>query len=158
MWGHLLETWSSVYANHAALRTAIEFAHIGGLVAGGGCAITADLATIAAAREASRVGTLELQLLKSTHLIVVLGLVALAVSGAVLFAADVETYWSSRIFWLKMALIVLLLANGALLLRGERRVARGDADAWARLHHTATASLVLWFLTTLAGAALPNIG
>ena len=31
-----LDSWNALYANHAALRTAIEFAHIGGLVAGGG--------------------------------------------------------------------------------------------------------------------------
>ncbi len=75
-----------------------------------------------------------------------------------LFAADVETFLYSRIFWLKMGLMVLLLLNGAMLLAGERQVIRGEARAWARLHLAAVASLVLWFLTTLAGAALPNIG
>ncbi len=63
-----------------------------------------------------------------------------------------------EIFWIKMCLMALLVVNGALLLRGERRLTRGDARAWARLHQTAVVSLVLWFLTTLAGAALPNIG
>jgi hypothetical protein len=155
---HLLESWSSLYANHAALRTGIEFMHIGGLVAGGGCAITADLATITAAREGSSTRTTQLQLLKRTHRIVVLGLVALVISGLLLLAADVETFLSSRVFWLKMVLMVLLLINGALLLLGERQVKRGEPRAWARLHYTAVASLVLWFLTTLAGAALPNIG
>jgi hypothetical protein len=43
-----LESWTSLCANHAALRTAVDFAHIGGLVTGGGCAITTDLATISA--------------------------------------------------------------------------------------------------------------
>jgi hypothetical protein len=42
--------------------------------------------------------------------------------------------------------------------RGERRVTCDDAGAWARLRRTAAMSLCLWFLTTLAGAALPNIG
>ena len=97
-------------------------------------------------------------MLNKTHHIVVAGLVTLAFSGLLLFAADVETFWYSRIFWLKMGLMALLVVNGALLLQGERRLTRGDAQAWARLHHTAVASLVLWFLTTLAGAALPNIG
>jgi hypothetical protein len=155
---HLLEAWTSLYANHPALRTGIEFTHIGGLVAGGGSAITADLATITAARAGSARRTAQLVLLKRTHRLVVLGLVALSLSGLLLFAADIDTYWYSRIFWLKMGLIVLLLINGWLLLHGERLVTRGEAHGWARLHHTATASLVLWFLTTLAGAALPNIG
>jgi uncharacterized membrane protein len=155
---YLIESWSSLYANHAALRTAIEFMHIGGLVVGGGCAITADIATIIAVREGPAARTTQLHLLKRTHGLVVLGLVALSISGVLLFAADVETYLYSRIFWIKIGLMVLLLANGALLLVGERQANRGEPRAWARLHYTATVSLVLWFLTTLAGAALPNIG
>jgi hypothetical protein len=155
---HLLESWGSLYANHAALRTGIEFVHIGGLVAGGGCAITADLATIRAARESPAARTAHLQLLKRTHRLVVLGLAALVASGLLLFAADVGTFLYSRIFWLKMGLIVLLVINGALLLAGERQVQRGEPRAWTRLHYTAISSLVMWFLTTLAGAALTNIG
>ena len=65
---------------------------------------------------------------------------------------------SSRIFWLKMALVVLLLVNGVLILAGERQVERDAPRAWTRLHATATASLVLWFVITLAGVALTNIG
>jgi hypothetical protein len=154
----LIESWTSIYANHAALRTAIAFMHIGGLVVGGGCAITADLATITTARQRPVTREMQLHLLQRTHLIVVVGLTALTISGALLFAADAETFWHSRIFWLKMALMGALLTNGALLLRGERQLKRGDTRAWTRLHYAATASLVLWFLTTLAGAALPNIG
>ena len=158
MLNNLLESWSSIYANHAALRTAIEFIHIGGLVAGGGCAITADLATISVVREGPAARTTHLVLLKRTHRLVVFGLAALAVSGVLMFAVDVPTFLYSKIFWLKMTLMVLLLANGGLVLRGERHVKNGEPGAWARLHFTAAASLVLWFLTTLAGAALPNIG
>jgi hypothetical protein len=154
----LIESWVSLYANHAALRTGIEFVHIGGLVAGGGCAIAADLATITAVREGPSAQTTQLHLLKRTHRIVVVGLVALVMSGLLLFGADVQTFLYSRIFWLKMGLMLLLVINGSLVLRSERQVKRGEAHAWARLHNTAVASVVLWFLTTLAGAALPNIG
>jgi hypothetical protein len=155
---HQLEWWNALYSNHAALRTAVEFAHIGGLVAGGGCAIAADLAIVTAIRDGSALQATELHLLNRTHRLVILGLVALSISGVLLFAADVETYLYSRIFWLKMGLMALLLVNGALLLSGERRVSRGEPRAWSRLHYTAIASLLLWTLTTLAGAALPNIG
>ena len=154
----LLDSWSSLYSNHAALRTAIGFVHIGGLMAGGGCAIATDLATIIAARRKPDVESALLQLLKRTHFIVLAGLIALGVSGVLLFAADVETYLSSRIFWLKMGLMLALLVNGIRLLRDERRAKNGEIRAWSRLHFTAVTSLVLWFLTTLAGAALPNVG
>lgn len=154
----LVESWGSLYSNHAALRTAIEFLHIGGLVVGGGCAITADLATITSARDNSTTRLTELHVLARTHRLVVVGLAALSVSGVLLFAADVDSFLYSRTFWLKMGLMVMLLANGALLLRAEGQAKRGEARAWARLHYTAVTSLVLWLLTTLAGAALPNIG
>jgi hypothetical protein len=154
----LLETWTSIYSNHAALKTGISFMHIAGLVAGGGGAITVDLATITAARTRSSALTAQLHLLKRTHTVVLVGLVALVISGVLLFAADVDTYLVSRIFWLKMGLIGVLLANGVLLLRSERDATHAEAHAWTRLHFIATVSLILWFLITLAGAALPNIG
>ncbi|HEX4347156.1 MAG TPA: hypothetical protein VHZ73_06265 [Vicinamibacterales bacterium] len=145
----MLDSWSALYSNHASLRTAIEFAHVGGLLAGGGSALAADLAIM-------RGG--DPQLLKHTHVLVVAGLVALFASGVLLFAADVDTYLYSRVYWIKMALIVVLLVNGIVLWRAERRAAAGDNDAWTVLHRTAIVSLLVWFATTLAGAALPNIG
>jgi hypothetical protein len=154
----VIESWNALYSGHAALRLAVEFVHIGGLLAGGGCAITADLATISAARDSSIAQVTELRVLRRTHELVLVGLIALFISGALLFFADLDTYLYSRLFWLKMCLVLLLLINGALLLAGERRVRAGDALAWTRLHRTAVTSLVLWFLTTLIGAALPNIG
>jgi uncharacterized membrane protein len=158
MWTELLASWNSAYSGHAGLRTAIEFVHIGGLLAGGGCAVAADLTTISSARDTSAARATELEVLRRTHGLVVFGLAALFLSGVFLFAADVDTYLYSRIFWLKMGLVVLLLSNGGLLLLGERQIKRGDARAWKRVHGTAVVSLVLWFLTTLAGAALPNLG
>ncbi len=86
------------------------------------------------------------------------GLVAIFISGLLLLAADVDTYWHSRVYWLKMALVALLLANGAFLMIAERQLQLGHPKAWARLRNAAHASLSLWFRTTLDGAALPNIG
>lgn len=154
----MLETWVSFYSTHAALRSAVGFIHVGGLLAGGGCAITADLATISAARDNLAAQITELRVLKRTHELVAAGLVALLVSGVLLFAADVDTYLYSRLFWIKMGMVVMLVVNGLLLLAAEKPVRAGDARGWNRLHYTAVTSLVLWFLTTLIGAALPNIG
>jgi hypothetical protein len=105
MLNQIISWWSAVYASHAALKTGIEFVHIAGLVAGGGAAITADLATITAARAKSATLAVQLQMLKRTHPIVIVGLSALFISGLLLFAADVDTFWTSRMFWLKMALV-----------------------------------------------------
>jgi len=157
MSSEFLDIWTAFYSNHALLRTAIAFIHVGGLVLGGGCAVAADLATIEAVREGPIGRSSQLHVLKRTHTIVVTGIVALVVSGALLFAADAEAFLHSRVFWVKMGLMASLLINGFMMLLGERKVMLGDARAWTRLHTVAVSSLVLWFLTTLAGAALPNI-
>jgi hypothetical protein len=81
-------------------------------------------------------------------------------SGVALLAADLETYFDSRIFWIKMGLIAVLLANGAVMNRTERalRAAGGGADVqWRRLRTIAITSLALWLTITLAGVALLNL-
>jgi hypothetical protein len=158
VFGQWLDSWNTFYSGHAAVRSLVEFVHVGGLLAGGGCAVAADLATISSARDNRAARATELQLLRRTHGLVFAGLVALFLSGVLLLAADLPTYLHSKVFWTKMGLVVLLLANGWLLLRGEHKVQSGDPDAWTRVHYTAVTSLVLWFLTTLAGAILPNLG
>ena len=157
MFTHLFDVWTSFYSNHALLRTTVSFAHVGGLMLGGGCAVAADLATIEAVREGPIGRSSQLHVLKRTHTIVVIGLTALVVSGLLLFAADADAFLHSRIFWVKMGLMGTLLINGVAMLSGEQRVLRGDTRAWTRLHTIAVSSLLLWFLTALAGAALPNI-
>jgi len=153
-----LEWWSSLYSNHAALRTAVSFAHVGGLLGGGGCAIVADRATLMLPRDDARAHLAHLDSIRRAHQVVLGGLVLLFVSGVLLLGADFDTYIASRIFWLKMGLIVALLANGALLVRVERHVTAPQSSDWLRLRRASLASLALWFLTTLLGAALPNIG
>jgi hypothetical protein len=155
---HVLDVWSSVYANHAALRTVVEFLHIGGLVGGGGYAIVVDRSTLAAARAGDRAQAAQVVAIRNAHRIVIAGLVILFASGLLLFAADVDTFLYSKVFWLKMGLVAVLLTNGAMMREAQREAERGVARAWTRLRSTAILSLVLWFLTMLAGATLPNIG
>jgi len=154
----LATDWGSYYSNHAILRTLIAFAHIGGIVAGGGAAIVADRGILAAiGRSAPERGSL-LTSVRNTHSVVLIGLVAVMLSGVLLFAADVDTFLVSKLFWTKMALVVLLMINGLVLTAAERRAATGDHVSWGTLRWTAIASLTLWCLTTLTGTGLLNIG
>jgi uncharacterized membrane protein len=153
----LLQTWSSFYSNHAAIRTLIAFVHVGALITGGGLAVATDRAMLTAPLDdLSRRSLLET--LQQTHRLVVGSLVLIAASGVLLFASDFDTYLYSRFFWSKMALVVLLVINGLVLWRAERRARSGDRAAWGILRFTAIASITLWLLTTLGGVALPNIG
>lgn len=154
----LLASWASYYANHAAVRTLIAFVHVAALIAGGGMAITADRAMLSALRKDEAGRRLQLDALHATHRTVVFSLALIAISGLLLFGADVETYSYSRFFWIKMGLVAGLVVNGALIWGAERRARLGDSSAWPRLRLTALSSIVLWLLTTLGGVALPNIG
>jgi uncharacterized membrane protein len=153
----LVETWSSIYANSAAMRSALSFAHIGALVTGGGCAIAADLSVLRATRRSiDRLGD-ELQRLAGVHRIVISSLAVVIVSGVCLVFADLDAYLESRVFWIKMALVAGLTINGALLMRSSARAASEGPAAAARLRLVSLASVTLWMLTTLLGAVLPNV-
>jgi hypothetical protein len=149
--------WSSTYANHSALRTVVTFAHVASLIVGGGGAIAADRATLLAVKPHGTAGH-ALQVLHATHRVVIVSLVFIVVSGLMMFAADLDALLYSRVFWIKMALVALLVVNGIVLWTAEQRARRGDDSAWRRLHLTANASVALWLLATLAGVALLNIG
>jgi hypothetical protein len=154
----LVSQWASLFSNHAVLRTVVVFAHVGALVGAGGCAIAADRATLLALTKSDAERRAQLAAIAGTHRLIVVGLSIIVVSGLLLFAADVETFLFSRVFWTKMSLVVLLLVNGAVLTSAERRASRGAGDTWGRLRTTAIASLALWFLIIFAGVGLTNVG
>ncbi len=94
------------------------------------------------------------------HRPVLVALALLVASGVLLAAADVKTYALSWVFWLKLALFVLLLVNGAVLERAAPGGAAGDAGAasrWRRLRAATWASLALWTATTVVGVALTSV-
>lgn len=153
-----VDWWTSIYSNHATLRTAVAFAHVGGLVGGGGCAIAADRATLLLTHRDPAPWDAHFALIRRAHRVVVIGLALIFLSGGLLVAADLATYLDSTVFWTKMALVAALLVNGTVLIRAERLAAAGQAAGLRRLHRASAISLALWFLTTLLGTALPNIG
>jgi len=151
-------SWASLYANHAIVKTLVAFFHVGALIAGGGLAVASDRSVLIGAADDEFARRSLLESLEGTHRMVIGSLVLIGISGFLLFASDYETFLYSRFFWIKMALVAALAVNGALLMRAERRAIGGDERAWRTLKTTAVASITLWFLTTLGGVALPNIG
>jgi hypothetical protein len=155
---HAIDVWASLYANHAALRTTVEFLHLAGLVGGGGYAIVVDRSTLAAVRASASVRAAQLTVIRGAHRVVITGLAVLFATGLLLFAADLDTFLWSRVFWLKMGLVGLLIGNGAIMRAAQKQAERGAVRAWSRLRTAAVVSFLLWFLTILAGTALPNVG
>lgn len=154
----LVEPWSSLYSDSKLLPTVVVFAHIAALVLAGGFAVTLDRATLRAARGSSDMRARQLTELGAAHRLVVSGLALSVVTGVLLFTADLETYFTSRVFWLKATMVVLLLANGFWMTRVEESAHAPEPEvaeaAWPRLRAAAIVSMVLWGAIAFAGVAL----
>ncbi|MGH7618677.1 MAG: DUF6644 family protein [Gemmatimonadaceae bacterium] len=156
---HILKPWADFYSHSKTATTVVQYVHIGGLLMGGGLAIAADRGTLRALRIASHERSGHLRDLADVHRWVLSGLAAVVVSGIALLAADVETFFGSWVFWTKMTLVIILLANGYRMTRTEAALRHGaaeDSAQWNKLHSVAVTSLALWFVVAALGVALAN--
>lgn len=155
----LAEPWSKLYSDSKVLPTVVTFAHVAALVFAGGFAVTLDRATLRAARGSADVRARQIDDLGTAHRFVLWGLGLSLLSGVLLFTSDLDTFWTSWIWWTKATMIVLLLVNGWLMTRAEAQIRANPTGAdrsWRRLRTTAFVSITLWFAITLAGVALVN--
>jgi hypothetical protein len=155
----LLQPWSDFYNDSRLAETLVMFAHTAGLLVAGGIAVATDRQTLRAWRWEPANRRHHLDELTVLHRTVVINLSVTVVSGLLMLASDIETFWGSWIYWTKMGLVVLLLLNGARMVGIEKSLtgdAPSDSPRWITLRHSAAASLVLWLSTTLAGIALLN--
>ncbi len=153
----LAHPWASLYNGHPAVQTTVTFLHLGGIFLGGGFAIATDRETFEAVRARISGQMRHLAHLHNIHRPVLVGIVMALGSGVLLFAADVETFARSWVFWVKMLLLALLLTNGHLLSRTETTMRESAPDSpalWARLRLISAASIVLWLALILAGTVL----
>ncbi len=153
----LTEPWASLYHDSPALQTVVLFLHLAGVVVGGGFALATDRATVQVARSVHSDRTRQLSEIQAIHRPVLVALAITFVSGALMFAADLETFAGSAVFWIKMGLIALLLANGYAMTRAETALRDSPDGAWDRLRTVSIASSVLWLSLVLAGTWLSNL-
>lgn len=152
----LCAPFAHVYNKSKVLELGTTYAHLASMLAAGGFAIAADRQTLRVPRGDGDAITRLVTEQGTLHRLVIGGLVVSAISGVMMFAADVETFWGSWLYWAKMAGVVLLLGNGWLLQRSEHGLLADplDAKALSRLRWSAIASLVLWFTVALLGTVL----
>ena len=162
------EPWRRLYAQSPLLSTLILFGHLGGLFAAGGLTVAADRATLRLdpSDEVDRRRHLS-DLARLQRPVWIAFVIALA-SGALLFLADVEAFALSRIFWTKMMLVALLVANSLFTARLDATLRREEpapagrspdelrAIRWRRRRVGAATSALLWFGLLLVGTALAS--
>jgi hypothetical protein len=150
----LVAPWAKFYSHSKVAATIVVFLHVAPLVVGGGLAIALDRSTLRLREDVAARAT-HLADIGRSHRSVIAALTLSFLSGVALLAADLDTFLGSIIFWVKMALIVLLLVNGLVMTRAEARL-RAGADQWGRLRVIAITSLMLWLVITFMGVALTN--
>jgi len=155
----LVPAWESYYANHPMVRTFVVFAHVAPLIAGAGFAVTADSEVLQATYRFHERRYSVLERICASHSVVLVSLIVTIISGLLMFASDVDTFLHSTFFWTKMALVGLLIVNGAFLRYADKRAIHNPDDLrWRPVRVAATLSMILWFVTTFIGVALPNVG
>ena len=157
-----LAPWQHAFANSKTLSAGVTFVHLGSLLFGGGFAVAADRQVLRAARTTDDVRRRLLDELDAVHRPVLIALTFSFISGILLVTSEIETFWGSPIYWVKMGLVAALLVNGTML-RSTERAARAAADAngalktaamWSRLTLASWASALLWLSVVLAGVVL----
>lgn len=160
-----VQPWQSLYAEHSSVSTLVLFAHIAALVGSAGLSVSNDRAIVRTSAGNRSEHTQRLAELSGSHRSVVLALGVSFASGVLLMLADVEAFLRMPAFWIKMALILSLIANALLMLRRETQLRLIESEPvpvspainerlWVRLRRHAIASVVLWFAIVLAGTAL----
>ena len=147
--------WSSYYGNHQLASVSVRFLHLAGIVMGGGTGLFADRQVIGAIRAGSQEREAVLSLLSRVHAHVISWIVVVGSTGVLMTAADTSTFFASKIYWFKMGMVALLVANGAALFFAERRSRRLGVEAgWPRLAAISTISATLWLVTLFLGTLL----
>jgi len=156
---HLAEPWATAYDNSKLLMNGVMFSHIGGFLVAGGLALAADRSVFRATGADLSVRRVHVAELNAVHTPVLIGLIVSFASGLLLFLADVSTFATSPVFWIKMGFLALLLGNGAALRRLGHRLATEEVSerAWQTLRRSAAASSLLWFVAVLTGVMLVNL-
>ena len=138
--GTAIAGWAHLYNNNHVVNTGVTFAHFAGVLVGGGLALSADRAALS-----PRAVAIDHRL----HRWVLGALAVVFLSGVLMMLADLDTYLSSAVFWIKMTLVALLLVTGYARVRAEAR-----GGVWLR--RISAVSAALWLVILLAGTMLTS--
>ena len=151
----VLASWSGYYGSHQLLSVTFRFLHISGIVLGGDAGLWTDWQILKIARNEPREKDSALKLLSRAHAYVIPWMIVLGITGVLMTTADLTTFAVSKVFWTKIALVILLVSNGIVLLLLEHRSRQtGIAGIWPALVRVSSISALLWQATLFAGTLL----
>ena len=147
----LVARWAHIYSDTKAVEMTVTWVHFAGILLGGGFAVVADRAGLGLS---ARAPAEPRAVSAAVHRWVIAGLVLIFASGILMMLADLHTYLTSLVFWIKMGLVAALLVNGYGRSRAETAHRDGVIHGRRRLRRTSIISLVLWFVILLASTVL----
>ena len=151
--------WADFYAKSKPTALGATYLHIAGVMIGGGFAMASDRAALRVSRGSTEDRAFILREFTFVHRPVVVALTLVVLSGAAMMLADVETFLGNPVYYVKMGMFVMLLGNGLLMQRNEKRLAADPSAAnasWSGFRGNAIASLILWMSIALAGVLLTS--
>jgi uncharacterized membrane protein len=145
--------WSAYYGDHQMISLTVRYVHLAALMVGGGSALAIDRVVLGTARRRTEDRRqAAMTALSGSHRVVVPALIVVTITGVLMTAADWSTFEVSKLFWSKMALFAMLVANGGALVAAERRYADGVViEKWRRVLLASGASVLLWLLILWVG-------
>jgi len=159
----LAEPWQKLYAHSTMVATLVLFGHVAGLFVAGALTFSTEAGALRLDPGDDAERRRYLGIVAPARRAIVPALAVAMFSGMLLFLADLEAFAVSPIFWVKMFLVVLLIANAIFASRLDARL-RGDEQAttmahdgcWRRRRVSAWVTALLWFALVLSGSALAN--
>ena len=159
----LAEPWQQLYAHSTVVATLVLFGHLASLLVAGALSVSTEASALRLDPADDGERRRYLRVVSPSRRAIAIALGVAMINGVLLFLADLEAFAVSRVFWAKMLLVALLIANTIVAsrldahLRGaEHEATIPDDGLWRRRRVSAWATAVLWFALVLSGSALAN--
>lgn len=151
--------WAELYRGNAAVQFLAGLGHIVALLFAARFALAGDRAALRAERRPPAQREALLAQIGRAHLPVLAGLFLALLTGLAQLLAQLDYLLRSPWWWLKVAGLVALLANGRILqlAAGRLRGTAGGPGEWRRLRGAAKRSLALWGALVLLGLLLTTV-
>lgn len=155
----LIEWWTELYRGNDVVQLLAGLGHILSLVFAARYALEGDRAALRAERRPPAQRDALLALIDRAHRPVLIGLTLALITGLAQLLAQLSYLPFSPWFWVKMAGLVALLANGRLLQLAERRLRASpeQPQQWRALRAAAKRSVTLWAVLVVLGLLLTTV-
>jgi hypothetical protein len=153
--------WAEYYRTHDVAQLAAAFGHLLAIAYAARFALAGDAAALrltSGVNHHARRAVADLATIRGAHVHVLSALSFALLTGLAQLLAQLAYLPASGVFWIKMSMLVLLLANGRIIQVTSARYDHADGRSMdMRLRAAAIRSIVLWCFIVLLGLLLTTV-